>query len=149
MTTIDIMSMLPDPDKDNYEQLKKEHPFNILSRYGVAISNKYPNKLDGIITETADVSGNRMINYAFFIQAAIGSGYSYRLLEVTPTTVDMYPLKVTIFEKYPQDLPEVKNYTEFEHLLNDVIQRGFTQTLLMNLLAQVDLYNESRSQKFD
>lgn len=99
MTTIDIMSMLPDPHKDNYEQLKKEHPFNILSRYGEAISYKYPNKLDGIITETADVSGNRMINYAFFIQAAIGSGYSYRLLEVTPTTVDMYPLKVTIFEK--------------------------------------------------
>jgi hypothetical protein len=147
MTTMDIAGMLPDPNRDNYELLKKEHPFHILTRYGQAISQKYPGKLDGIITESADVSGNRMINYAFYILASIGKGYSYRLLEVSPTTVDMYPLKVTLFGKHPQALPEVSSSQEFENLLNDIIRMGFTQTLLLNLVSQVELYQESRNQK--
>ena len=149
MTIIDIASLLPDPNKDSYEKLKREHPFNILTRYGQAICEKYPGKLDGIITESADTSGNGLIGYAFYISAAIGKGYSYRLLEVSPTTIDMYPLKVTLFEKHPQVLPEASTPVEFENLLNTVIRMGFTQTLLMNLVSQVDLYRESRNPKMD
>jgi hypothetical protein len=143
------VDLLPDPSKDNYEKLKKEHPFNILAKYSKAINEKYPGKLNGIVTESADVTGERLINYAFYIFAAIGKGYSYRLLEVVPTTGEMYPLKVILFERYPQELSQVNDYLELENLLHGIIKMGFTQTLLMNLVSQVDLYNESRNQTFE
>lgn len=148
MKTNDINDLLPEPNRDNYEKLKREHPYNILIKYAKAINERYPRKLDGIITESTDVTQERFINYAFYIFAAIGNGYSYRLLEVTPTTGEMYPLKVTLFERYPQELKLVTNYIEFENLMNHILQMGFTQTLLLNLYTQVDLYNESRNEQF-
>lgn len=146
MNSIKIEDLFPEPNRDNYERLKREHPFNILSRYAQAIGLKYPGKLDGIITESTDVSKGNLINYAFYISAAIGKGYTYRLLDVTPTTIQMYPLRVVIFEKNPQELNLVQDYLQFENLLNDIIRMGFTQTLLLNLVTQVDLYIESRSE---
>lgn len=148
MSQINIQDLLPDPNILTYNKLKSEYPFNILSRYAKAIGEKYPKKLEGIISASADATNENLIGYVFYILAAIGRGYSYRLLEVVQTTAEMYPLKVTLFEPNPQDLPLVSDYIAFENILNTIIRRGFTQTLLINLVAQVDLYNESRSEKF-
>ena len=149
MTLVDIKKLLPDPDRQEYESLKTEHPFNVLSKYGNAIGEKYSGKLNGIATESADITSERLISYAFYIVAAIGKGYSYRLLELTPTSIYTYPLKVTLFENYPQELKVVNNYLELENTINSIIQMGFTKTLFLNLLAQIDLYNESRDGGFE
>jgi|GEM_PF-2660365 hypothetical protein len=144
MSTIVLKDLLPDPGNIDYEKIKAEHPYNILLKYAKVIEEKYPSKLSGIITESTDVTSEKLLSYAFYILAAIGNGYSYRLLELEPLTGNMYPLKITIFEKHPQHLAEVKTHFELEKVLQDVLRSGFTHTLILNLLAQIELYNESR-----
>jgi len=144
MTPNDLKNLLPDPDKSNYEKIKAEHPYNILLKYAQAIEEKYPTKLSGVVTEANDVTSEKLLSYAFYILAAIGNGYSYRLLELEPLSGEMYPLKITIFEKYPQPLTEVKSHDELEIALQKVLKSGFTHTLILNLLAQIELYNEHK-----
>lgn len=147
MTPIDIKDLLPDPDSSTYDKLKLEHPYTILLRYARAIEDKYPGELEGVVTEAADVAGNKLIGYAFYILAAIGNGYSYRLLEVESISGEMYPLEISVFEKHPRKLTEVNNHIELENTLQTVFKSGFVHTLILNLLAQVKFYNESRSEQ--
>ncbi|MFW5872245.1 MAG: hypothetical protein ACOCUT_03985 [bacterium] len=141
---IDLNNLLPDPNGDNYEKIKAEHPYNILLKYAHAIEAKYPTKLAGIVTESKDLTNNSILSYAFYITASIGTGYSYRLLELESTSGEIYPLSITIFEKHPQKLDVVSTPIELENALQGVLKSGFTHTLILNLLAQIDLYNESR-----
>jgi hypothetical protein len=145
MSTIDLMNLLPEPGKNNYEKLKAEHPYTILLKYAEVIEKKYPKKLSGIITEGTDATSEKRLSYSFYLLATIGNGYSYRLLELEPLSVEMYPLNITVFEKNPQKSIEVKTHLELENVLQDVLRSGFTHTLILNLLAQIELYNESRT----
>ena len=86
MNIEDLKDLLPDPNNSNYEKLKKEHPYNILLDYARVIEQKYPSKLAGIVTEATDVTSEKLLSYAFYILASIGTGYSYRLLEIEPLT---------------------------------------------------------------
>ncbi len=144
MMHTDIQNILPDPSRDAYKKLKTQHPYNILSKYAKALGEKYPGKLEGIISESRDGISRGLIGYAFYIVAAIGRGYSYRLLEATPTTATMYPLRITLFEKHTHELPGVSDYLDFDNVLYEIFRAEFTQTLLVNLVIQVDGYNESR-----
>ncbi len=147
MTPTDIKDLLPDPDSSTYEKLKLEHPYTILLKYARAIEEKYPGELAGVVTEAADVTSEQLLGYAFYILAAIGNGYSYRLLELEATSGSMYPLKISVFERHPRNLTEVSNHVELENALQSVFRSGFVHTLLLNLLAQVKFYKESRSEK--
>ena len=147
MTPLEIKDLLPDPDKANYEEIKASYPYNILQKYASAIDEKYPQKLSGIIVESTDISNDKLLSYAFYILASIGNGYSYRLLELSPTTTEMYPLKVTVFDKIPQELSDnISTPKKLEEVLQKILKGAFVHTLILNLLAQVDLYNESRNE---
>jgi hypothetical protein len=145
MAPNDIINILPNPNNINYEQIKKEHPYNILLKFAHAITEKYPGKLEGIITESSDITQAKLLTYAFYLLAPIGKGYSYRLLELEPTNGEMYPLRILIFETNTQELAIVNSGDSLEKTLQDVFKMGFTQTLILNLLSQVDLYNENRN----
>lgn len=147
MTPIDIKDLLPDPDSSTYEKLKLEHPYTILSKYARAIEDKYPGELAGVVTEAVDATRDKLFGYALYILAHIGNGYSYRLLEVEPTSGSMYPLKITVFEKYPRNPTEVNDHVELENALQAIFRSGFVHALLLNLINQVKFYNESRSEK--
>lgn len=140
-----IEDLLPDPEGANYEKLKKENPYNILRKYAQIFEKKYPGKISGVITESTDAMNDRTIHYAFYILASIGNGYSYRFLEIEPETGYMYPLNIKIFQNYPSDFKKVSSAEEFDYALREILSLSFTQNLILNLLAQVDLYNDSRN----
>lgn len=144
MNPIDLKTLLPDPSQINYEKIKAEHPYNILLKYAKVIEEKYPSQLSGEIQESTDVTNSELLSYGFYILASIGNGYSYRLLDLEPISAEMYPLSITVFENHPQHLPKVESPLELENALQSVLKSGFTHTLILNLLAQIDLYNESR-----
>lgn len=148
MTDIkDIKALLPDPDPDaeSYEKLKKEHPRTILRTYAKAIDEKYDGKLSVEVLELHSGSIDRKPCYSFNFMAKIGNGYSYKFMEVEQTTFNIYPVRITLFDKHPQLLPEASDAPKFDAALQDVLSKSFTIWLIQNLLAQVDLYNESRA----
>jgi hypothetical protein len=146
MTVEEIKDLLPNPDNSSYEKIKTEHPYNILLKYAQAFDAKYPNKLGGVVTEASGVNNETPVSFALYIVAAIGTGYSYRLLELTPLSANIYPLGVKVFEQSPHDLPQVESPLDLEKRLQEVLKSAFTQTLVLNLLAQIELYNESRKE---
>ena len=145
MNPVDIASLLPEQDGATYQKIKEEHPYHILSKYADVIGYKYSGKLSGVVTESVDANNQNLISCAFYILAEIGTGYSYRLLELLPSSGDNYPITVTIFEKTPQKFAEANTPLQLEEALQAVLKTGFVQSLILNLLAQIDIYRESRA----
>ncbi len=145
---IDFKKLLPDPNKIDYDKVETIHPFNILLKYARGFEEIYPGKLAGVVTESGDIIPQSIINYSFYITAAIGQGYSYRLLELEPTTGALYPLNIKVFEKHTRVFGEVNAPDELEAALQTILQSSFSHTLIANLLERVRLYNDSRNDVF-
>ena len=141
----ELKDLLPNPEDDpRYTELKEKHPYYILHKYAKVFQEKYPSKLFGAVTESKDVVSENLLSYALYVVANIGNGYSYRLLEVRPQSIEMYPLEITVFERKPKNLNNIEDAENFETVLQDIFKSDFTRNLVLNLLNQVELYNESR-----
>lgn len=141
MTTIDIKNLLPEPNGSAYDKIKAELPYNILLKYAKAIDEKYNGKISAIVTETS--SNKNVIECAFYICAKIGNGYSYRFLEISPTTAEIYPVSMTIFENdNPLKLSKITNNEQLEESLQGFFQRRFFQGLILSLLAHINSSNQ-------
>ena len=148
MSKEEILNILPTPEGEEFAKIKKSNPYNIMLHYSNAINEKYKGKLSATITESSmtESSNNSatVISYAFYINAPIGRGYFYRLFEITPEKNAPYPVEIKLFEKDTQDFGKAETSEEFNNKLLSIFKSGFTSTLLLNLLAQVDLYNENK-----
>lgn len=151
----DIKNILPDPNSSGYMNAKVQSPYAILLEFKTAINEKYNKKIVARVTESYKLINSETgedkenIVFAFYLQAPIGKGYLYRLLEVEQIKNDLYPVKVKVFQKYTTSLGKAK-YEDYESFYTDLFKffkSSFVSTLILNLLGQVDLYNEYRNEK--
>lgn len=136
MTTIDIKDLFPEPNGSaEYDKIKSELPRNILSKYAKAIDAKYSGKISASVI---DIKKNEnILGYAFYIDAEIGFGFSYRLLEVE-CSIQGYPLEITFFKNEPQTEKNILDGSKLEEKLQLFFKEKFVRTLIFNLLAQVE-----------
>lgn len=146
--TVDPKNLLPSADGnyDKIKEVKSELPYSILLKYAKIVSEKYPSKLEGVVIETSGTSKEQLLSYALYFLASIGKGFTFRLLEIEPLTNNIYPVKVRLANDYPKKYKKINNSTELEETLNEIYSNSYTHSLIYNLLAQVDLYNESRNE---
>lgn len=151
MKKVDLHSLLPSENSPKYEKLKNESPYSFLLEYSKVFNEKYKGKLIANVTESFqlrtrtnydEVKENLVV--ALYFQAAIGNGYLYRLLEVEQIKNEPFPVRVKVFQNNPGTLGTYKGYENFYSDITTFLGSGFVQTLILNLLAQVDLYRESR-----
>jgi hypothetical protein len=146
----DIKKLLPDINNQRFEEIKKESPYAVLNLFASAVNDKYNKKITARVVETIKTiktsTGEETDNpaFAFYLEAPIGKGYLYRLIEVQQVEKTLYPIKVTLFEKEPSVLGVFTNYTDFLSEMGKLFSTGFVSTIILNLIGQVDLYNESR-----
>jgi len=148
MSKEEILNILPTPEGDAFAKIKESNPYNIMLHYANAINEKYKGKLSATITESSMTessdSSTTLISYAFYINAPIGRGYFYRLFEIIPDKNSPYPVEIKLFEKQTLDLGKAETSQAFNTKLLSIFKSGFTSTLFLNLLAQVDLSNENK-----
>jgi hypothetical protein len=153
---IDFNSLLPSQNSQDYKRVKEDSPYAMLIEYSKAFNEKYNGKIVATVTESfqlrskpGSLETKENLVLALYLQAAIGSGYLYRLLEIEQIKSEPFPVKVSVFQNSPSTLGTYKDYISF---VNDIVKflgSGFVKTLILNLLAQVELYNESRSENFE
>jgi hypothetical protein len=157
MKKINFDSILPEESSQDYVNVKLELPHSVLIEYAEAINKKYTNKLKAFVTESSRIKTNKSnfdeyqenLAYAFSFEAAIGQGYLYRLIEVEQTGTSTYPVKVKVFRDHTSHLGTYKDYNSFYTAIVGFLDSGIVKTIILNLLAQVELYNESRNQRFE
>lgn len=157
MKKIDFNKMLPNENSEEFEKAKKELPYQVLISYAEAINEKYKGKLKAFVTESSllkNVSNsNEVIKenlvMALSFEAAIGRGYLYRLIEIEQLKNAVFPVKVKVFSNHTSVLGTYKEYESFYPAIIKFLESSIVKTIILNLLAQVELYNESRSQRFD
>lgn len=149
MSKEEIINILPTPEGEEFEKIKLSNPYNIMLSYTNAINEKYKGKISATITESSKIDNTdnlkTIICYSFYVNAPIGRGYLYRLFEVTSNNNSTYPVEVILFEKNPQNIGTAESPEKFNDLLIGIFKLGFTSTLILNLLAQVELFNEEKS----
>lgn len=147
MNHIEIKDILPDPNKNVYEEVKRQHPHTILLKYARAIEEKYDQKLRGNVTSSSDIDSEKLIIYSFYLIAEIGRGYSYRLLDIE--SIDkgkIYPLNISLIGQISSGQLVVNDPEELEVALIKIFENPFTQQLILNMLAQIDIYNASKEE---
>jgi len=152
MNQFDFNSLLPEETSQEFKRVIAESPYRLLIDYSNALNKKYKPKLKCIITESYQLRTSDEIKenivIALNLEAAIGKGYLYRLLEIEQLSGGIFPVQVKVFQNNPSDLGKFDSYSSFESAILKFLNSGFVKTLILNLLAQVDLYNESRNEKF-
>lgn len=151
----DIKNLLPDLNDPNFEKSKKESPYSVLNLFAQAINEKYQKKITARVTETiktvksglGDGADNPV--FAFYLDAPIGQGYLYRLIEVQQLERSLYPIQVTLFENKPSDMGKFSEYMHFYNAMGKLFSTGFVSTIILNLIGQVELYKESRRDEAD
>lgn len=156
MRKIDFDSILPTEESNQLENAKKELPYGLLIEYADAINKKYNNKLTAYVTESTQIvsvlnNDNYKENlvFALSIEAAIGSGYLYRLLEVEQIRNTVFPVRVKVFRDHTSVLGTYKDYDSFYENIVSFLGSGIVKGIITNLLGMVDLYNESRNETYD
>jgi len=151
MSKEEILSILPNEQSVAYSKIKSDNPYSRMLQYVDAINEKYKDKLSATVTENTITdpsnSSQTLICYSFYLSAQIGRGYLYRLFEVEPISNTDYPINIKVFEKNPQDYGVANTPKEFDNILLSIFKSGFTSTLILNLIAQIELYNENRNKK--
>lgn len=153
----DILDILPTPEGEGYMKIKARNPHSILNKYAKAVKEKYKNKLSATITESSieTHNSNSIISYSFYLTAPIGRGYFYKLIEITPVekydkkAVPPYPIAVKLFDRNQQNLGIVYSENELLAKLNLIFQTQFVTNLILNILAQVELYNENQNKNYE
>ncbi len=157
MKKIDFNKMLPNENSEEFEKAKQELPYQILVSYAEAINEKYKGKLRAYVTESSllknTANSNEVIKenlvMALSLEAAIGRGYLYRLLEIEQIKSSTFPVRVKVFSNHTSVLGTYKNFDAFYQPIIKFLESSIVKTIILNLLAQVELYNESRNQRFD
>jgi len=151
MKKIDLKSLMPTESSSDYERVKRESPYSFLIEYADTFNGVYSEKLMANVTQSYQIrtkpgSGEIKENFVvvLYFQAPIGKGYLYRLLEIEQLKSEPYPVRVNVFQNNPSTLGTYKEYGTFYQDITTFLGSGFVQTLILNLLAQVDLYRESR-----
>ncbi len=154
MNPIDFDKMLPSEDSDEFNKAKLELPYSILLAYADAINKRYKDKLSAYITESShiinisdsldEIRENLVIALSF--EAAIGRGYLYRLLEIEQLKTTSFPVQVKVFGNHTSLLGTYEDYDSFYPAIVKFLESGIVKNIILNLLAQVDLYRESRSE---
>jgi len=151
MSKEEILTILPNIQSVDYLKIKSDNPYSIMLQYVDAINEKYQEKLSATVIEntitTPSDSSQALICYSFYLSAKIGRGYLYRLFEVEPINKTEYPIKIKVFEKNPQDLCIANTPKDFDDMLLNIFKSEFTSTLILNLIAQIELHNENRNKK--
>ncbi len=152
MNESNILEILPNPQGSFFEEIKEKNPYNVMLHYAEAIDKKYNGKLSAEIVLDNILSGTSnsisSTHYAFYINASIGRGYFYKLFEVLVKNDAPYPLKVTIFRNEPEIEHSIKNSDEFNEVLLSIFKSRFTASLLLNLLAQIEIRDKKRYREF-
>jgi hypothetical protein len=145
----EIKKILPNKGDAIEQELKQNSPRIIMKEFEEAITEKYKNFLSAFTTETSkidDVNGSDILSYSFYLVAFIGKGYNYKLFEVIPKKVDNpYPVEFILFQNFPHNEGEINSAEKLQEKLFDVFKSSFTHNVINNLIAQVELYNESRT----
>ena len=157
MNTINFNSLLPNEDSSEFRVAKKESPYGFLIEYAKAFNEKYTGKLKAVVTQSFQTRSKPVKNdvvkenlvVALYFEAAVGRGYLYRLLEIEQTKSEPYPVVVKVFQNSPGKLGVFKDHEAFQVRMLEFLGSGFVKTLILNLLAQVELYNESRNERFN
>jgi hypothetical protein len=145
MTFNEMVGLFPVPNQNDKERIKGEHPYTILSKFAEAIAKSYDEKLIGVVAETTDITSNNILGYSFYLVAQIGKGYSYQLFELESSVGGVYPLKLTVFAKHSSSvMTDINNSTDLENALVKVFGFEFTKSLILQMLVQIDIYNESQ-----
>lgn len=146
MSKEEILNILPTPEGEEFKKIKENNPYSILLRYSDAINEKYKSKLSATITESSKIEksddSETLPTYAFYISAPIGRGYFYKLFEVIPEKNAPYPVDIKLFGKQLQDFGKAENPEDYNKKILEIFKSNFVSDLILNLLAQVDLYNE-------
>ena len=146
MSKDEILEILPTPDSEIFKNLRENSPYNIMLEYSYAINEKYNKKISATVTESSIIedknSHGTELNYAFYINAPIGRGYFYKLFEVKLEKDAQYPVSVKAFEKQTKNFGKAETADHFNSILIKIFKSRFTSNLILNLLVQVDFYNE-------
>jgi len=143
-----IKNILPKIGSEEEIKLKQISPRVVMNEFEEAIKESYPNYLSAFTTETTRIEQNgiEVLSYSFYLIAFIGKGYTYKLFELVPKKADApYPVHLILFQNFPHNEGEINSQEMLQDKLLAVFKSGFTQNIIKNLIAQVELYNESRS----
>ena len=149
MNKEDIKKILPKIGSVEEIQMKQISPRVIMNNFEDAIKETYSNFLSAFTTETTKITedGSEILSYSFYIVAFVGKGYNYKLFEVVPKQIDKpYPVELILFQNFPHIEGVVETQKEFSEKLFNIFKSGFTHNVINNLIAQVELYKESRSE---
>lgn len=151
MKKIDLNSILPDEGSSQFGS-KEQLPYGLLIEYADAINKKYKGKLKAFVTESSQIRTNvnnedftENLIFALSLEAAIGQGYLYRLIEVQQLRSTIFPVKVKVFRDHVSVLGTYKDFDSFYDGVIGFLDSGIVKTIIMNLLGMVDLYNETRN----
>ncbi len=150
MKKIDLNSILPDEGSSQFGS-KEQLPYGLLIEYADAINKKYKGKLKAFVTESSQIRTNvnnedfiENLIFALSLEAAIGQGYLYRLIEVQQLRSTIFPVKVKVFRDHVSVLGTYKDFDSFYDGIIGFLDSEIVKTIIMNLLGMVDLYNETR-----
>ena len=156
MDEINFDSLLPNESSSEYKKAMKENPSLLLIEYANAFNKKYKGKVkakvENYFERKTRARKNEVISedlvIALYFEAAIARGYLYKLLEVVQVSRGEFPLKVIVFQNNPGTLGTYKDYNSYKDDMIKFLGSSFVKFLIVNLLAKVELYNESRNQTF-
>lgn len=151
---LDIKHVLPNVSEKKIDDHKGNTPYGILIELSKAVNEKYNKKLFANVVESyklkKDGKGGDRENlvFAFYFIAPIAKGYLYRLLEIEQIAGSEFPVKLTVYENNPVSKGIFKQFDGFLEALSGFMQSSFVETLIINLMTQVELYEESRTLKY-
>lgn len=145
-TVEEIKRILPNSESAEFEEIKNKTPYGVLQDFAEAINETYKDKLSARIGETYRQVEESVQNpvFALYLQAPIGKGYLYRLLEIEQLTAEPYPVYAYVLQDIKGQLGEYKDYSTFYDGLLKFFKSNLVSTIILNMIGQVELYNESR-----
>lgn len=154
MKKVDLNSILPNEGSPDFGDVRQAIPYGLLIDYAEAINKKYKGKLKAYVTESSQIKSNikneeliENLIFALSLEAAIGQGYLYRLIEIQQLRSTVFPVRVKVFRDHTSVLGTYKDYDSFYENVISFLDSGIVKSIIINLISMVDLYNESRNEK--
>jgi len=152
MQTMSFKTALQDI-KQQTRSNSKDDPFVVLQELVKDINETFPGKLDAQIGFGEDPKTGQILEYNFYLIAAIGNGYVYQLFTLKTSQDSVvpfgYPLTIStsFTPEYQLKLDEAKNEKELRIKIGEILQRPFVKDLIQNLIIQIDLHKRAKSAK--
>lgn len=148
----EIKKILPNVGEKHMQELKFSLPFAILQKFADSIKEKYEGKLSAKVVDSFKLSPYYTEEVylpviSLYLIAPIDKGYYYRLISLQQLTNAPYPVTIHILEDWSGFKGKCENDTELESKLVEFFKSATAANIILNIIAQVDLYNEMRSKK--